>query len=86
MKIYKYPISFYGVDDVYLQGKIVHVGMQNGIPEMWATFDDDVTPVRHRLVIVGTGHEVPVIDGAYPQHIGTIIDGMWVWHLMGVTA
>lgn len=85
-RIFKYRIP---IDDQHHDippGDIVHVGHQPGDSEavmVWAWHEDAPTGdtrVR-RVLVVGTGHEVPWWANHYH---GTAIDPLGlVWHLVG---
>ncbi len=46
---------------------------------MWAMCDPEQAPVHSRLfVVVGTGFE---LTGGELKHIGSTVDGPFVWHL-----
>lgn len=79
--IFKYPLDVTDEQTVNLPfgAKVVHVGMQNDKMYLWAEVDPkskDDTPVTFR--IFGTGHPMPE---ANIQHVGTVFDGPFVWHV-----
>ena len=87
MRILKYYIPLPGID-IYipLLSKVLSFQMQNGQPVLWVLADDNVTEDQKYLVhfrYIGTGQEVSkeMLNGKY---IGTIQDGMFVWHLFEV--
>lgn len=60
------PIRFVGLDP------------RSGLPAVWIEVhtDDNPDPGR-RMVVYGTGHEIPP-DLTY---VGSLIDGSFVWHV-----
>ena len=81
-RVYKYPLQL--IDSV--QKLYVHdvstpllFAMQDGMPCLWLEVSTSQTKVEKQVMIVGTGHQVP--DGF--KHIGSCIDGIFVWHLYG---
>jgi hypothetical protein len=82
--IWKYPLEI--VD--YLQGKsmpegaqIVHVGLQNNIPTIWALVETTKRPEDRFFGIIGTGHE---FSGEHWKHVGTCEPDQLglVWHVL----
>lgn len=68
--------------ETHEEGKFLHVALQphpmgGPVPVIWAEVDTDSKPETEELVVLGTGSEVP--KGA--QHLGTWLDGPFVWHL-----
>jgi len=57
------------------------VGLQNGIPTMWAEVDPghEITPFEFWLI--GTGREIPEAT----PYIGTIDMDPMIWHVYGPT-
>jgi len=59
--------------------KFIHFDMQNGTPTLWAEIDSLVEVEEWRFRIHGTGHQIP--SGS--THVGTYLDGQFVWHVYG---
>ncbi len=82
MTIYKYPLEITGRSSLSLPVgyKILSVGLDpRKRPSVWAM----VSPAEtHRvdvpIFIFGTGH---VVDGDAHTHLGTFLDGEFVWHV-----
>ena len=56
----------------------VHVDMQDDTPTLWAEVDPDSEKARTAtLTWFGTGHEIP----GNALYVGTVQDGIFVWHL-----
>jgi hypothetical protein len=83
--IYKYRIAGFralpfelplGPDD-----QIQFVGLQRGVPHLWAEVRLESNgcrvPAVRRFHIIGTGSPIP----PNAEHVGTWIDGDFVWHL-----
>lgn len=78
-KIFKYPLQ---VNDSFtLQlpagSRILHLGVQDGHPALWAEVHQDNPAEVRQFHCVGTGHILPEDDRV---HLGTIIVSGWVWH------
>lgn len=81
VKIFKYPFH---IDDQFTvmlppHNKVIHAGLDpSGTPCIWAEVDTS-TPAAylHPFFVRGTGHEVP--ENA--KHIGSFVDGGFVWHI-----
>lgn len=87
--IYKYTLDVRDVTEVaapYGARFLPYVEMVPGAVEferkvwVWAEIDDAQPPRRHRLRIHGTGHPIP--DGE--RYIGTVRDGIFIWHVYEV--
>ena len=59
---------------------MLDVQMQNGQPQVWALVEPHRPPVERRLLIYGTGHEVPDYL-TKTMHVGTFQDGGYVFHV-----
>jgi hypothetical protein len=77
--IYKYQFEISSVIEILMPEKsqVVHVGLQNSIPCIWAEVPKSNINIVRRFGIFGTGHDIP--DSC--EHIATFIDGNFVWHL-----
>jgi hypothetical protein len=70
--IHKYGLTNYITQLMLQDPKFLHVGIQNGAPQLWVEVDADadaVAPHQYRVEAIGTGFNVPK-DG---QHIGTVL-------------
>lgn len=57
--------------------KLVHCDNQFGQPMLWVEKPQGPQPVEMRhFEVFGTGWDIP--DDA--RHLGTVIQGKWVWH------
>jgi len=78
--IWKTPLK---VDDGFQDVKVrrgakpIHVGMQGSIPTVWWQLSDDAPLHTEKLIVIGTGHEVP----SYTEYIGSGQFGIFVWHI-----
>lgn len=76
MQVWKYKLNW-GETTLKLTGDAVHFAIQDGVPCLWAeSYPEQETRDRY-FKIVGTGHEV---DGD-SWHVGSVLDGPYVWHL-----
>jgi hypothetical protein len=54
--------------------QLLHVGAQNRRLVVWALCAPEAELVERRLLIVGTGHDVPELPGDHwREHVGTAI-------------
>lgn len=78
--IYKYALGSTGLINVFMPdyAQPLHVGMQNGVPHVWALVDEAM-PIRpRRFLVVGTGWDITT---SLP-YIGTAHnDSGLVWHV-----
>ena len=65
--------------DITIPGafRIVDVQMQGNIPTIWAEVNPANPKQKVRIIMVGTGHEIPMPA----KHLGTVQDGELVWHI-----
>lgn len=78
---YEFPIDRIAGDVEMPEGaRIIHVDQQREmVATWWAEIPDPTAPlVARTFVVVGTGHTIPG-DGL--THVGTVLDGPFVWHL-----
>jgi hypothetical protein len=60
---------------------ILHLDVQNGVPCLWVEVEDSTPRYNHTFTRYGTGWEIEGDE----IHIGTYMDGPYVWHVyMGV--
>lgn len=81
--IWKFPIR---VDDEIVidmprSARILHVGVQNGQPHIWAMVDTKAPMVDHHFAMRGTGHPAEGLEGLL--FVGTFMmaSGALVFHL-----
>lgn len=75
--IYKYSIPWYSGPILLPTGaKPLMVALQNGVPMLWVECAHDASMKKYQTFIVATGGIVPDAD-----HVGSFIDGAFVWHV-----
>lgn len=86
-RVYKYPLEF--TSDVQsaklpLGATVLHFDVQRdkrgGIPTIWAKVDPGSALEPRNFLLRGTGHPIE-FDNHELSHIGTALDGVFVWHL-----
>lgn len=50
----------------------------------WAEVDSDAPTEQRRFTVLGTGHSIP--DDVALEHVATVMDGHFVWHVYEVTS
>ena len=87
MRIYKYPLVIKCSQEIALPegAKILTFQMQDRSPFIWALVDPDASLESRTFRVVGTGHELWPDEGSY-DHVGTVQQGPFVWHLFEMTA
>jgi len=83
MTIYKYAISIYDVQSVFMPkgAEILSVAKQSGALYLWAMVRPNEPMEERRIEIVGTGQEMPVGISVERKFIGTVVDDPFVWHV-----
>ncbi len=71
-------------DDVRVKmptgASIIHVGSQKSLHLcLWAVVEEKAATETRRFFVRGTGHPMLRADAA--NHIGTVLDGSFVWHI-----
>lgn len=85
--IWKFPIAIGAVTKIEVPAiapiRMAGLDPATGEPAIWVELDTDAPRVERRFVVHGTGHEIPGTDGGYPQpiHVGSLIQGPFVWHI-----
>ncbi len=85
-RVYKYTLLC-GAQNQYLElpkeATILHFAIQHGKPTIWVKADCSpaVRYEKREFLIRGTGHD---IDYAKLHHVGTTLDGHYVWHLFEI--
>lgn len=85
--IYKFPIPMDRFElDLPMNHEVVHVGEQGNKPMMWVELDAMAERVPTMFQVVGTGWDMGArIDkNELSWHVGTWVQGPWVWHLYEV--
>lgn len=81
--IWKYPIQITGIQVISApkDAKPVHVGLDpQGTPCIWALGTPEEEKDDITILMFGTGHPIhPTITEK--EHIGTIVQGAFVWHV-----
>lgn len=84
MKIYKYAIVRKTEQDLEIpeDSILLDIQVQNGGIFAWFSVDPDLPPTSLKILLVGTGFDVPEGYGEL-QHLSTVqtSDGEYVWHL-----
>lgn len=79
--VWKFPVGL-EPSMVPLGHRVVHVAMQGADLCVWAEVEDD--PQRPMVAVqwrvIGTGHPVPAVG----EHVGSCLDGAFVWHVYEV--
>jgi hypothetical protein len=79
--VWKFPIRI-AADQIVLMpfgAKILHVGLDpSSQPCLWANVTSSNVPVERSVHISGTGHPIPDGDN---RHVGSFVDGSFVWHV-----
>lgn len=81
--VYKYPVPegqapFQFEHEVPDSPQLVHFGPDpKGVLCVWAEVDTDNAPTKYKLMIAGTGQEIP--DNAI--WLRSCVEGDFVWHL-----
>jgi hypothetical protein len=80
MMIHKYPLQYAADQDVTMpaHAEILDVQLQGNELQLWARVSTMNTPVKRRILMRGTGHEVPAPGEA--KYISTVQEGRFVWH------
>ena len=79
-RVFKYAIEHGRTTIGMPEGStVVHVAMQDKHVTLWAEVTDGGQPELREFLIVGTGQTIP--DRVPFQHVGTVMDGPFVWHV-----
>lgn len=79
--IYKYQLEIADEQSVMIPNgyQIALVGLDpNGVPCIWAIVDPERSAAEETIRIVGTGHPIPP---NVRRHIGSFVQGPFVWHV-----
>jgi len=82
-RVHKYKVGPEPTDvRVGITAKVVHFARQRDEVFVWIEdLHDAYTSITLTLQIFGTGHEI--FDDKL-EHMGSLSDGPWVWHLYGM--
>lgn len=83
--VYKYKVST--TKQLPQGARILHVDIQNEEIYMWAMVDNATDVMEFRdFVVVGTGWDLTSLENTYTSynHLGSIMDGQFVWHVLEV--
>ena len=80
--IYKYKLDGGRTTTLELPelARVIHCAIQGDEYCIWVRVDTDAPKVKRSFTIVGTGWEIEDSLG----HVGTILDGAFVWHIFEV--
>jgi hypothetical protein len=80
--IYKYELT--QTIQLPIDSRVLKVGMQNGIMQMWVLVDPNQKETSQRnFEIIGTGHSFE-FDYLTHTYIDSLFDGPFVWHIWEV--
>ncbi len=86
--VYKYALFHDGMiaDRVAIALPTVHTLLHVGLDPIrtwciWAQVDTAANLELRQFYIVGTGHAVPESISEKWQHVGSFVDGAYVWHV-----
>ena len=80
--IYKYPIEITDEQTITMPecAEIIHVGLDpQGTPCIWAEVITERSLRPYDVIVAGTGHPLPA--GARNNHVGSFVQGSFVWHV-----
>lgn len=86
-RIWKYPLRTTDRQEVEMPAgaSILHVGVQDGTVCLWAMVEPPTVPggsdEERTIWIVGTGNPVPDEVLLHSNHLGTVQQGPFVWHV-----
>ena len=81
--IYKYEFPISGIVEIELpfKSKVLSIRIQNGKPYLWAIIEsDEESKVIRKFYVFATGFPLPSNISSL-NHITTISDGKFVWHI-----
>jgi hypothetical protein len=83
--IHKYEISSVGRFSLPLPTSFspLKVATQGGKAFLWVELDTSDPIKVVDFIVFGTGWDLSanVVDGEWAYHVGTFLEGPWVWHL-----
>lgn len=84
--VWKYPLETTDLQKIKMphNAEILHVGVQAGIPCLWAEVTPDTPDEERTILIAGTGHPLPMWSRRY---IGTfqLAGGSLIFHAYELT-
>lgn len=80
--VFKYPLS--GQDSVFMPkgARILHGELQDGMMTLWALVERNAAMEIRHFAVYGTGHDID--DTHWHEHISTVFNGPFVWHVFEV--
>ena len=81
--IHKFPLSSaWGTKVLHMPrgAEILCVQVQNDWPTLWALVDPSAEKEPRMVCVVGTGEEMPAAMGR-SEYVGTVQEGVFVWHI-----
>lgn len=81
MVIWKFQIALADKQQIAMPkgSEILAAGLQYGVMCIWARVNPDAPAGYRDIYIAGTGHAAPRPEDA--DHLATVIDGTFVWHV-----
>lgn len=85
-KIYKYPLELLRLQDIRAEiEQCLSVQIQDGQLYLWAIVDENACVGRSKIMIIGTGDDVPRGDELSTTHyISTVQINGFVWHFFWI--
>lgn len=85
-RIFKYPLSIVNIQEIEMpeNASILSVGNQMEEMFIWAEVEEERVLVSYRILILGTGHIIPVQPtNTNRQFIGSVqmAGGTLIWHV-----
>lgn len=87
--VWKFPLQQVTKLQVPISASVNLVGLDptTGDPALWVELDSDAEKVERTFAIYGTGHDINSAFGCQPPlHVGSVIHGVFVWHVYEVFA
>ena len=78
--VYKYPLVIGDNGTWVPQGEVVLIDVQGGTITAWVLQDRDERNTQ-KLMVVGTGWEVPQASPGVQAHVGSVVVKPSVWHV-----
>lgn len=80
MEIWKFPLEIVEYQSVAMPewAELLHIEFHRGELNLWALVNPNEPKVQCTIHRFGTGWPMP--DNLGLKHIGTVLDGAYVWH------
>lgn len=78
--VHKFPLKIEAWQEIQMPfgAELLHVGLDPKLsPCVWAKVEDVNSHAPVFVSVIGTGHMLPFDDA---KHIGSFVDGSFVWH------